>query len=80
MNEKELRQRLHSTGIYCSSYALSGEIPFEQYAMENRGRKWFVFYSERGQRNSEQAFDNESDACDYLYSVLVKDPSTRKRG
>jgi len=77
MNQKELETKLHREGIMRSAYALDGESPYEQYAIQNNYGKWSVFYSERGLESNLKKFNNESDACVYLYKCLTKDPTTK---
>ena len=50
----------------------------EQYCMEKIDRKWHYYYSERGQKTGEISFENESKACEYMYSILESDPTVKK--
>ena len=59
------------------------KIPTEYYNLDEEGRdderlclkkeksKWVVYYLERGVRTTEQIFDNEEDACDYIFETLT---------
>ena len=33
--------------------------------------KWFVYYLERGIRTTNEIFNSEEEACDFLYSQLL---------
>ena len=75
MNILELQKKLNEIGVRKSAYSLSGGLPNERYCIENSGRQWSVYYSERGQRTGEKIFTNESKACDYLLKELQSDPT-----
>ena len=36
------------------------------------GRKWEVYFSEKGQKTDQVFFDSEHDACEYLFSIAKK--------
>jgi len=77
MDIEELRKQLIQLGIKSSSYSLSGGLPNEKYCLANESGKWVVYYSERGQRTGEKVFSSESKACEYLFSRMERDPTTR---
>lgn len=43
----------------------------ECYAVEHGPKGWAVYYSERGTRADERAFDSESDALRYLLGWII---------
>lgn len=77
MNRSELKKALDKAGISPKSYCLEGGWPSEEYCIEENYGKWSVYYSEHGQKTGEKLFYSESDACEYLYKLLLKDPTTR---
>lgn len=77
MNLQELGKKLRELGVRQNSYVLDGSLPDEQYALEKDGTEWTVSYYERGKRDVFRRFPTESEACEYLLSVLLEDNSTR---
>ncbi|MEE9343928.1 MAG: hypothetical protein V3V12_09890 [Gammaproteobacteria bacterium] len=79
MNLVELKKKLDDLGIDEQAYSLGNAIEDEQYCMEKIGRKWHYYYSERGQKAGERSFEKESEACEYMYSILKSDPTVKSR-
>jgi len=77
MNIVKLIDKLKSLGVSPSTYSLNGGLPSEKYCLSNESGKWFVYYSERGQRTGENSFANETDACKYFLGQIERDPTTR---
>lgn len=77
MDKNELQSILVRDGISSESYDLNGGSPNEKYCLGRDGRRWRVYYSERGIRTEEKVFDNESKACEYLLGMLRKDMTTK---
>ena len=77
MDREELRQRLDEAGVRPESYHLYGDHKPERYVLLEQGQLWSVFYSERGLETGRRTFDNESEACGYLFGLLTRDPTTR---
>jgi hypothetical protein len=73
MNKNELANKLQEKGINPNSYCLDGGLPNEAYCLNNSANGWEVYYSERGDKSGLKIFQNESDACIYLYKLLVND-------
>ena len=76
MTVAELKQLLVAAGISDEAYDLTGGHPNEAYVLDFDGRHWNVYYSERGIESGTRDFTSEADACDYLYKVLIRDPTT----
>ena len=72
MTKMELSEKLIEKSIRKDSYYLEGGLPNEAYCLNKNRNIWEVYYSERGIKNGLKVFDNESDACKFLYSLLVK--------
>ncbi|KAB0661109.1 DUF4237 domain-containing protein [Burkholderia sp. Bp9012] len=62
MNKQDLQNALDAVGAPRDSYCLGGEKDEALCLAENYGH-WYVYYSERGQRTEQQAFDSEAAAC-----------------
>ncbi|WP_298769167.1 hypothetical protein [uncultured Shewanella sp.] len=77
MNIDELKIQLRNLGITSQAYSLNGGLPSEKYCLSEESGKWFVYYSERGQRTGEKSFTNESKAYEYFLGELKRDPTTR---
>mgnify|MGYP001547317752 CR=1 FL=1 len=75
MNFNDLKTKLDSIGVNEQTYCLGGDFGDEQYCLEKINHRWRYYYSERGQKMGERLFDNESDACEYMYSILENDPT-----
>lgn len=45
----------------------------DKYHFVSSGKIWQVYYSERGHKWDYREFKYESDACEYLWSLLEKD-------
>ncbi len=72
MNKSELEKRLEQERAEKSAYSLEGGFPNEAFVLNQNGNQWEVYYSERGQKSGLVIFDNENDACEYLYRDLKR--------
>jgi len=77
MSISELKNKLSSLGVNQNSYSLSGGLPNEKYCFTNESGKWFVYYSERGQRTGESIFTHEKEECEFLLGTLTNDQTSR---
>jgi hypothetical protein len=78
VNRGALRDALGAAGVRSDAYCFDSSMPTEQYCLNYDGRVWEAFYGERGLKTSLQTFETESDACDYLYQLILRDESTRR--
>lgn len=78
MDRSALKAVLDSEDVDASAYSLTGGMPFEAYVLECNPAGWSVFYSERGQRSGEVAFQTEEEACAHLLELILRDSTTRK--
>lgn len=80
VNLSELRIALGEHGVRGDSYDLDLEgftLPNDRYCIRKEGAyRWMTYYSERGQRWGERTWISESEACDHLFQVLVRDGTT----
>ena len=76
MNINQLKEKLDKAGIKPNRYSFDKEYPNESMCLNNLNGKWEVYYSEKGQKSSLKSFDSESEACDYLYNLLIKEDSS----
>ena len=72
MTKIEIEKKLREEGVRVDSYSLNGGLPNEAYCLNRTESGREVYYSERGNKMGLKVFDNESDACDYLFKLLVK--------
>ena len=79
MTRKELYKLLKEMDV---PITLVGGLPDNAYTLDRAGKlwrpgKWEVYYSEKGNKYDSVFFDNEEDACDYLYEIAKKESRTR---
>ena len=79
MTRDSLRKMLRESGIRDQAYDLDGEYVDEAYVLARDGIEWAVFYSERGLRSGLRRFQTETEACEYLRTLLINDPTTHSR-
>lgn len=72
MTIMELQQILTDQKVRPDSYSLNGGIPNEVYCLRQTQDSWEVHYSARGDKSRLKIFENELDACDYLFDLLVR--------
>jgi hypothetical protein len=75
MNRGELKSELKSLRIRDDAYSLDGSRD-EAYCLDQSRTGWSVYYSERGLEAYKKKFETESEACEYLKTLLVSDRST----
>lgn len=78
VTQREFLVWAEAAGIDPQVYRLSSSAVSEVYVVERSSGGWAVFYSERGNRNSEMWHATESQALEDLKSRLDRDPTTRK--
>jgi hypothetical protein len=85
MDRSSLRKFLDRERIDPRSYGLDGPSGLragdrdERYSMEATSSGWVVYYSERGLRSGELAFDSEDEACRHVLDLLLRDDTNRLR-
>lgn len=70
MNKIELSKKLESEKISKSLYSLDGGLPNEKLCLDYFNEKWIVYYSEKGCRTGLTEFNNEDDACLFIYNKI----------
>lgn len=74
MNLAELEKKLANSKVSQNDYSLTGGLPSEAYCIEHGlDGKWYVYYSERGQRSGLEEFESENEACDLFFSWIGDD-------
>ena len=68
----DVELRLQGTGVPDSVYSVGRERN-ETYCLVEESDGWHVFYSERGNRNSERVFVSEAVARDELVRLVTND-------
>ncbi|MDR2002374.1 MAG: hypothetical protein LBQ74_05025 [Prevotella sp.] len=80
MRVKELEQKIEELGIDDLHYSLYGELKSDSIILYQNYNKWEIFYmDERGSRKQLGVFDEEEQACNFLYELLVKDCDERRK-
>ena len=79
MTRDEFQAWAEQAGIDQGAYRLSSTAEGEVYVLERSSGGWAVFYSERGNRNSEKWHPAEAQALDDLKRRLERDPTTRRK-
>lgn len=80
MNRFELSARLIANNVDARSFSIDGTVKDESLTLENRSPEtWVVYYSERGLRTGERFFGSEREACEYMLTTLLRDPTVKKR-
>jgi hypothetical protein len=78
LTRSTLEEKMRTHGIRADAYSLEGGLPDERYCLDHpTPETWTVYYSERGNRNNERRFESECAACEYLFDLVMRDPSTR---
>ncbi len=80
MTRDDLARILEAEGFRPDMYSLTGGLPNEAHCLEDRGREWTVYYSERGERSEERTFAHESEACEFFLLRIRSDPTAKPRG
>ncbi len=71
MTITELRSKLDALGVPHGLYSLDGVLIPDRFVLFNSYDSCHVFYlDERGNRNNEQIFDSESEACEFVYKLF----------
>jgi hypothetical protein len=72
MTREELEKKLKMAGVPDYVYNLTGKGRKDEcLCIEKNQDKWFVYYLERGIRTTNEIFNSEEEACDFLYSQLL---------
>lgn len=67
MDVKELKKKLKKARVPKYWYNLDGVgRDDERICLIKSGEKWVVYYSERGVHTTEEVFDSENTACNYI--------------
>lgn len=72
MTREELEKKLKMAGVPDYVYNLTGKGRKDEcLCIEKNQDKWFAYYLERGIRTTNEIFNSEEEACDFLYSQLL---------
>ena len=70
--KQEVLINLSDINIPKDAISFQGGFPPDSHCITRVGRKWEVYFSERGQKTDQVFFDSEQDACEYLLSIAKK--------
>ncbi|MDR1714899.1 MAG: hypothetical protein LBS20_03560 [Prevotella sp.] len=72
-----LEKELEKLGVKKNYYSLFGDLQSDATILYQNYNKWEIFYlDERGGRHPEGIFDNEEEACLFMYELLKKSRET----
>ncbi len=71
MTVEELQIELDKLGVSRSFYSINGHLSSDTHILNQVYTYWEYFYfDERGNTRNYRKFENEKDACEYLFQVL----------
>ena len=71
VNLTQLQMALSNIGVDERAYRFGSPGIGECYVIAAEGDTWSVYYSERGNRNSERHFDDEDSACIFFFGWVT---------
>ena len=72
MTRETLEKELKKAGVPDYIYNLTGQGKKDEWLCLGKiGDKWSVYYLERGVKTTNEIFDTENDACQFLYAELM---------
>jgi hypothetical protein len=82
MNREELLNKLRQNLIDPRDYSIidyTAPPIDEQFVLTRERNMWVIYYYERGNRNEENFFLSEDEACVYFLTRLLKLPEYQKK-
>ena len=73
MHIKGLRQLLLSKHVPPDAYSLEGGLPNEAFCIERNGKKWHLYYSERGRKSTINYYENEDEVVSAFLTLIERD-------
>ena len=72
MKKEELKIQLQKYGVDEWLYNLdeNGRND-ERYCLTRKAQKWNVYFSERGIKTTDELFESEDEACQFIYNRLA---------
>ena len=68
MTRNELLHTLKRMGVSPMLYNLDGEGRIdERFCLEFTNGEWYVYFIERGTKTTNERFESEEDACQFIY-------------
>lgn len=71
MDLTDLAAELQRLGMDPERYSLRGGLPDDGFAIGREGKRWRVYYSERGGRYNIEKFPTEDEACRRMLALMV---------
>ncbi len=79
MDRRQLELTLAAEGFPPDSYVMHGSDRNDTLNIEQQGRKFIVYYTERGTRSHEHEFPSEAEACEQFTELMKRAYSEAKR-
>ena len=71
-DKRSIRKKLKVVRVPDYIYNLTGKgVKDERLCLEKIQDKWSVYYLERGIKTTNEIFESEEDACQFLYAQLM---------
>jgi hypothetical protein len=71
MNREDLKLKLDDLKVSPEFYSLEGNFLPDRIVLFHNYSKWEVcYFDERGNRDNEQIFSSENEACVFIYEYL----------
>jgi hypothetical protein len=70
VNRSDVKKLLDSRGVNPSRYNLDGGLDDDTFCIRREGRRWCVYYAERGVRIDRRCYRTEDEACGDLIGRL----------
>ena len=72
MDRKTVKKKLDQLGVPRRRYSLNGKNLDDRVIISKSNNKWYVYYTERGERFNEKYFYDESEACIYFLDSVKR--------
>jgi hypothetical protein len=80
MNRFELGEELIAKNVDPRFFSIDEKCKDESLILEKKAPdNWVVFYCERGLQTGKMFFGSESEACEYMFKTLLRDPTVKKK-
>ena len=74
MNVAELKVELEKLGVPQNFYSINGFLTGDTHILNHVHTYWeYYYFDEKGCETGYRRFENENDACIYLYKILLEE-------
>ena len=72
MTVQDLQTSFDTNNVPKDYYSFRGMAAGDCYVLENTDGTWVTYYSERGSRYDEAAYNNEDEACKAMFTLVAR--------